>query len=179
MPPARFVTDTSLDLLARRLRMLGFDVATARGARLAELFDVARRDSRTVLTLSARRPRRFADVPALTMPRDDPAAAVRAIAQAHEPAGAPFSRCPACNAALQRRSTFEATGEVPGRVLRSVHEVHYCPMCARWYWTGSHVARLRVWLERALGRPLDIAATGGGDGPSAREGPVSPTNPGE
>ena len=154
MPPARFITDTSLDLLARRLRMLGYDVATVSGARLEELFDAAQRDGRTVLTLSARRPARFDDVAAILVPRGDPAAALRALAAGHEPAGPPFSRCPACNTALQRRTAFEAMGEVPSRVLRRVAALHYCAHCGKWYWEGTHVARLRAWLEGALGRPV-------------------------
>ena len=154
MPPARFITDTSLDLLARRLRNLGYDVATAPGARLEELFDAARREGRTVLTLSARHPRRFADVPSLLMPRADPAAALRALAASYEAAGPPFSRCPGCNVGLQRRTPFEAVGEVPSKVLRGAPSLNYCPECGKWYWEGSHVARLREWLERALGRPI-------------------------
>ena len=154
MPPARFITDTSLDLLARRLRNLGYDVATVPGARLEELFEAARREGRTVLTLSARRMPRFADVPALCVPRADPAAAVRAIAAGHEASGPPFSRCSGCNVALQRRTSFEAMGEVPGKVLRTSPSLTYCPQCGKWYWEGSHVARLREWLEKALGRPI-------------------------
>jgi uncharacterized protein with PIN domain len=154
MAAARFVTDTSLELLARRLRMLGYDVASVPGARLDELFEAGRRDGRTVLTLSVRRPKQFADVPALLVPRGDPAAALRALTAGHEPAGLPFSRCPRCNVALQRRTSFEAAGEVPGKVLRRSVALTYCPHCGKWYWEGSHVARLREWLERALGRPL-------------------------
>jgi uncharacterized protein with PIN domain len=154
MPPARFVADTSLDLLARRLRMLGYDVATFSGARLEELFEAGRREGRTVLTLSARHPRRFADVASILGPRADPAAALRSLAASHEPAGPPFSRCALCNAALQRRTPFEAVGEVPGKVLRGSTSLTYCPNCGKWYWEGSHVARLREWLARALGRPI-------------------------
>jgi uncharacterized protein with PIN domain len=154
MPPARFITDTSLEHLARRLRLLGFDVAGAGGARLDELFEAARREGRTVLTLSARHPRRFAAVPAITVPRADPAAAVRAIAAAHEPAGPPFSRCASCNTALARRMPAEAMGEVPGGVLRAARALRYCPQCGKWYWEGSHVARIREWLAAALGRPV-------------------------
>jgi uncharacterized protein with PIN domain len=160
MPAARLIAETSLDLLARRLRMLGFDVASVHGARLEELFEAARCDGRTVITLSARHPRAFADVPVIVAPRDA-AAALRAIAGAHEPAGPPFSRCPQCNAALQRRTPFEAVGEVPGRVLRSAKSLHYCPHCGKWYWMGTHVARLRAWLEAALGRPLATPEPGG------------------
>jgi uncharacterized protein with PIN domain len=161
MPAARFVTDASLEYLARRLRLLGYDVTTHRGARLEELFAAAAPEGRTVLTLSARRPARWAHVPAVQVARGDAREAVRAIAETHAPASAPFSRCPVCNAALQRRSGFEARGEVPGRVLRSGGPLNYCPACGRWYWVGSHVTRLVAWLEDALGRPL---ATPGGPG---------------
>jgi uncharacterized protein with PIN domain len=167
VPAARLVTDASLAFLAHRLVFLGYDVAVIRGARLEELYQAGRRDRRTVLTLSTRHPRRFADVAAVVVPRGDAASALRAIAGAHAPAGAPFSRCAGCNAALQSRHPMEARGEVPGRVLRSARPLHYCPVCGRWYWEGSHVARLRAWLERALGRALPAAGTAGGEPPPA------------
>ena len=154
MPPARFLTDSSLDSLARRLRFLGYDVVTLRGARLEEVLAAARRDGRTVLTLSRRRPRRWADVPAITLERGDDVGAVRELAAHHEPAGPPFSRCGECGTALERRLAVEARGEVPGRVLRAAADLHHCPGCGRWYWEGTHVARIREWLERALGRAV-------------------------
>ena len=135
-----------------------------RGARLEELFEAARREQRTVLTSSARHPRRYAEVPAIVIARGDPAAALRAIAAAHGPAGPPFSRCPVCNAALRRRHPMEASGEVPGRVLRTSRWFSDCPGCGKWYWEGSHVARLRDWLERALGRPLEDGSANPGAG---------------
>ena len=166
MAPSRFLTDSSLEFLAFRLAFLGFDVSTLRGARLDELFEAARRDGRTVLTLSTRHPRRFADVPALIVPREDPAGALRAITAAHQPAGAPFSRCAPCNRALRTRHPMEARGEVPGRVLQGATALRDCPMCGKWYWEGSHVARLRAWLEAALGRPI---AAGGAPGPATQD----------
>jgi len=155
VPAARFITDSSLELLARRLRFLGYDVVTLAGARLEELLAAARRDGRTVLTLSVRRPRRWADVPAITVGRGDVAAALRRLAATFEPAGPPFSRCSECGTALEHRHAFEARGEVPARVLRSAAFLHHCPGCARWYWEGTHVARIREWLEQALGCPLE------------------------
>jgi uncharacterized protein with PIN domain len=155
MAAARFLTDSSLDQLARRLRFLGYDVVTASGARLEELFELAARDGRIVLTLSARHPRRYSGVTAVAIPRHDEAQAVRLVAARFEPAGPPFSRCPACNHALQARHPLEASGEVPGRVLRARSSLTHCPVCGRWFWEGSHVERIRAWLERALGRPLE------------------------
>lgn len=148
--PTRFITDSSLEQLARRLRFLGYDVASHRGARLEELFAAAAREGRTVLTLSARAPR-AAEVATVRVPRADLAAAVRAVAAAHEPATARWSRCPECNVALQERSAFAARGEVPGRVTRMGVPLRTCPLCGRWFWPGSHVARLEDWFARVLG----------------------------
>ena len=127
MEPTRFVTDASLEFVARRLRFLGFDVASHRGARLEELFNVAARDGRVVLTLSDRHPHKWASVGAIRLPRGDAGAALRLIVESHAPAGPPFSRCPQCNVALRRRSAFEAVGEVPGRVTRAGGPLTWCP----------------------------------------------------
>ncbi len=154
MAPDRFVCESALDEIARRLRFLGYDVATLRGARLEDLFEEARRDGRIVLTTSPRRPRGGGDVRTVVVRTDDAAAAVRAVATGFTAASAPFMRCPRCNSALMRRTSFEAQGEVPGRVLRRQPWFTYCPGCGKWYWDGTHVGRIRAWLEGALGRPL-------------------------
>lgn len=172
MHPDRFVTDSSLDFIARRLRFLGYDVATLAGARLEELFERASADRATVLSRSPRHPRRWGAVPLVVIDGGDPAAVVRAIASRYAPAGAPFSRCPVCNVALRTRHPLEARGEIPGRVLRSIRTVSACPMCGKWYWEGTHVARIRAWLEGALGRALDSPSLADAreDSPQERDG---------
>ncbi len=156
MPAARFLADTSIEPLARRLRLLGFDVVTHRGVRLEELLELAARDGRTVLTMSPRHPKRYASVAAVHLMRGDEAEAVRRIAAEFVPATAPFTRCTLCNDLLMKRSTFEAQGEVPGRVTRSGSPLWYCPSCGKWYWIGSHVAHIVGWLEGVLGRTLEV-----------------------
>ena len=160
--PDRFVTDSSLELLARRLRMLGFDVLSIGDARLEQVFEAARRDGRTVLTLSARHPRRFASIPKLRIARGDPMGAVRAVALEFEPAGPPFGRCSMCNRVLEVRAAGLASGEAPEAVWRSVSKLNRCPGCGRWFWLGSHVDRIRAWLEQALGRPVPVPGLGPG-----------------
>ena len=150
----RFLTDDSLALVARRLRALGFDVEVARGAQLQELFEAARASGATVLTLSNRRAGRHHPVPVITLPRGDAARAVREMALRFAPVGPPFGRCLECNTPLQTRYASEARGEIPASVARLSATLRYCPNCGRWYWKGSHTARLREWLEAALGRPL-------------------------
>lgn len=150
MSAARFVADSSLSLVARRLRLLGYDVEVVPGARLEELLEVAEREKRTALTLSSRHPRRFARVAVVHLRRRDPAESVRTIASRFEPSGIPFSRCTECNTVLESRAPSEAIGKVPGAVLRRIHSYAHCPACSRWYWEGSHAARLRKWIEMAL-----------------------------
>jgi uncharacterized protein with PIN domain len=154
MSPTRFATDSSLELLARRLRMLGYDVTTHRGARLDEVFAAAAAGGQTVLTLSSRRPAGRGDVPAVVVARERVGDAVRAIAAAHSPSGVPWSRCPVCNSALRLRSSFEAVGEVPSRVARTQGPFFSCPSCGRWYWPGTHLVQLRAWLGQVLGREI-------------------------
>ncbi len=163
MVPDRFVCESALDEVARRLRVLGFDVRTHRGARLEDLLADARRDDATVLTTSHRHPRRWRDVRVCVVPTTDVAAAVRTVADAFTPASDPFMRCSLCNTALAWRLAFEARGEVPGRVLRTSSHFTYCPGCGKWYWEGSHVRRLRDWLSATLGRPVP--------------GPIPPSGP--
>src|SRR5438045_7258332 len=152
--PTRFATDSSLELLARRLRILGYDVATHRGARIEEVFAAAAAAGLTVLTLSVRRPAGTAQVPALIVARDQLAETLRAIVAGYSPTGVPWSRCPLCNLALRPRSSYEAIGEVPARVARSGGPFFSCPGCGRWYWPGTHVARLRASLAAVLGRDM-------------------------
>ena len=112
-------------------------------------------------------PKRHAAVSAQVVPRGDDAAAVRAIDAAHRAASAPFTRCPRCNTALLRRSAFEAQGEVPGRVTRAGGPLRHCPSCGQWYWIGSHVARIREWLESTLERGIEPPDAGGPPAPWA------------
>ena len=153
MPAARFLTETSLELLARRLRILGHDVEIVRGARLEALCDEARRSQRIALTTSARHPRRYADVAVIAVPRAV-SAAVRWIDSSYAPAGAPFSRCAACNTVIETRPAAEAQGRAPEAIVRAARWLTHCPGCDRWYWHGSHVDRLRTWFESALGHSV-------------------------
>jgi hypothetical protein len=145
----RFVTDSSLELLARRLRLLGFDVECLAGANLEAVFEKARAAERIVLTLSSRHPRRFASVAAYRVPRD-PRAALRAVSERFVPDARAFSRCSVCNARLVARPASSAPATVPRRVRETVTTLEHCEACGRWYWPGTHVARMRAWIAAAL-----------------------------
>jgi uncharacterized protein with PIN domain len=158
--PARFVTDSSLESLARRLRVLGYDVCVLRGARLEQVFAAAIDDDAIVLTLSARVPPGRLGVPRVRVPRETPEMALREIVGRYAPAGAPFSRCTVCNTPVERVEASEHAerprGDAPPRFAPAdPGTLRHCPECGHWYWYGSHVDRLRESLAAAIGRSVN------------------------
>ena len=153
MQAGRFVTDRSLAWFARRLRALGHDVRVMDGVTLPVLCAVGRAEARVVLTSSRRVPPPCGAVARVVVPHGDVTTAVREIAAAYTPPSAPFERCLECNAELERTDApppeHASAPPLPRRV-------RHCPGCGRWYWRGSHVDRLREWLEAALGRPVAL-----------------------
>jgi hypothetical protein len=152
--PVRLIAETALDLVARRLRMLGYDVETRPGLTLEALYREAEATRRTVLTTSRRLPVARAHVPCVVVPPNDAKLAVRRVADRFVAVDPPFTRCPCCNVRLQREVSATARGRVPDSVVERWALLRRCPRCERWFWPGGHLLRLRAWLERALDRPL-------------------------
>ncbi len=59
----------------------------------------------------------------------------------------PFTRCMACNGALEPVSKEQAQNLIPKRSLERYEEFHRCEQCGCIYWKGSHYARMRRWVE--------------------------------
>ena len=148
-----WISGSALERVARRLRVLGFDVEPGGAAPLADLIARADATGRGVLTTSFRRPRGALHVPILTLPLDAHAA-VRWVAERASAASDPFTRCTVCNHPLQAADPAFAAAAIPADVRAAAAPVRHCPGCGRYYWDGSHTDRLRRWLETALGRPI-------------------------
>src|SRR5437870_11884446 len=99
MEEGRYATDTSLTALARRLRVLGYDVLVVPGATL-ERVCAAAVDGRIVLTLSRRVPRACVRAPRRVVVRGHEDEALRAIVAERAPGTRAFGRCSHCNAVL-------------------------------------------------------------------------------
>jgi uncharacterized protein len=54
-----------------------------------------------------------------------------------------FSRCLACNVPFQNVSLKEAQAHIPEYVSsQNISMPHFCPSCGRYFWPGSHKARM-------------------------------------
>jgi uncharacterized protein len=162
-PPAgkRFIADAHLGLVAKHLRMLGFDVLYRNDYSDAEVARIAADEGRIVLTrdrdlLIRKEIVHGCYLHALAadeqvqevMRRFDLAPSVRAL-----------SRCLTCNGVLRVVEKSEIEHRVPQH-SRHVYERFYeCDCCAQVYWEGSHVVRMRARVARMLRMEQPLART--------------------
>ena len=137
----RFLADVMLDRLARWLRALGADVASAPpGASDRELVRIARDDGRTLLTRD--RGEEIGRGPTFVVRSAAPLEQLREVVSRFDiaPPAELFTRCLLCNAPLDA-----ARDDGTRR----------CPVCGRGYWEGSHTRRMRATLARLFDGRLE------------------------
>jgi hypothetical protein len=154
---ARFIADAHLGQLAKRLRMLGFDVLYRNDYSDAEVARIAATESRIVLTrdrdlLIRKEIARGCYLHAIAtdaqlaqvVNRFSLAQSVRA-----------FSRCLTCNGLLQAVEKAAVAQRVPYHSRHIYDRFYECQDCTQVYWEGSHVARMRMRVEQALRAAAD------------------------
>lgn len=153
MEPARFVVDTMLGRLARWLRAMGYDTLYSGHADDPRLLELARAESRILVTRDAALAKTAGRLGYLVRAEDVDTQLAEVVAVLRlEPRGAEwFSRCLECNTLLESRSPDTVRGRVPERVFATHAEFVECAACGRVYWAGSHFDRMRERLERIVG----------------------------
>ncbi|MPV88725.1 Mut7-C RNAse domain-containing protein [Georgenia ruanii] len=166
--PPRFVLDVHLGSLARRLRLLGLDVAYARDAADDALVAAALAEDRVLLTRDREMLRRRA----LSLPPRH-AAFVRATAveaQAVEvlrrfaPPLAPWTRCLVCGGPLEPATKAELGALLPAGTRRTYDEFARCARCGRPFWRGAHSRGLEAAVRRAEAALGEAASAGAAPG---------------
>ena len=132
--------------IGRWLRVAGYDTAiAASGSADAEVLALAAAEARVLLTCDRALGAQAAGALLLDSERPDEAARALRLRLGIDWLRAPFSRCLLDNAELRPAG---AQAGVPGPARRAGETVTVCPECARVYWPGSHVRRMRARLER-------------------------------
>jgi uncharacterized protein len=148
VPPGGFLLDVGLGTLARRLRLLGLDVAWSNDAEDADLAERAAAEERALLTqdrgLLKRRGVRGALVRG-SRPDDQLADVLDRFA----PELAPLTRCTACGAHLEPVPKAEVADRLPAGTRRTVDDFSRCPACGRLYWRGAHAPRINALIWAA------------------------------
>jgi uncharacterized protein with PIN domain/sulfur carrier protein ThiS len=155
-PPAqaqpRFVADVHLGRLAAYLRLAGFDTTYRNDYSDHDIAAISADEDRTVLTrdVGLLKHRRIARGCFLrnTQPGRQLVEVVRRFDLVRS--AAPFTRCLRCNASLMPVPKGLVHRELPPRVREHFREFARCPGCLRVYWSGSHYARMRPFIDAAL-----------------------------
>ena len=151
----RFVLDVHLGTLARRLRLLGFDVWYRTDADDEELARIAVEEGRILLTrdrgLLMRRVISHGYCPRSSDPERQALEVLRRYGLVDRIN--PLTRCVSCNGELHRVEKAEVLDELPPRTRQEFDEFARCEGCGKVYWHGSHVDAVSEFLTSAATSP--------------------------
>lgn len=155
----RFVLDVHLGTLARRMRLLGLDVAYRNDAADAELVAQSAAERRVVLTQDRGLLRRRALAAGAYVRGGRAGEQLLDVLSRFDPPLAPWSRCPACNGILEPVAKREVEHLLAHGTRRSYSKFARCRACGRVYWHGAHANRLDAIVAAVAGRQgtLDAA----------------------
>ena len=154
----RFVLDVHLRKLARRLRLLGFDVDFSPVRDDDALADIAEAEDRILLSRDRQLMMRRKVARGLYVRNTDPEKQVTEVLDRLDLRSKcrPFTRCIECNGLIgaldpDEPGSAEAAATVPPGVRAWCREYYRCPDCGRVYWKGSHYEKLMKRVDRILG----------------------------
>lgn len=145
----KFFCDVMLGKLARYLRILGFDTRYENKIGEEDLFLIARREERTIITRKAKL-KGLENVIFLSF--NYPKEQLQFLfAKLNLKEGMkPFSRCLVCNGELLAIKKEEIRGKVPFYTYQTQEKFFYCPVCQRIYWPGSHLVGMKRLLKSII-----------------------------
>ena len=153
----RFILDVHLRSLARRLRLLGFDVDYKDKRDDCELVEVSENTGRIILTrdrqlLKLRNVSRGMIIRNTDMYKQ----VVEVIERLDLKSQCmPFSRCIECNGMIRGISSeddefLRIRNRIPEGVLCWCQGYSICASCDKIYWKGSHYDKLKAFVERII-----------------------------
>ncbi len=153
--PEEFVVDAMLGRLARWLRVLGYD-AIYRVSNTPGSVAACLGSERRLVTRRAATAARYPDALLLTSTRvGEQLRELLQKADIRPPREMWFSRCLLCNQLLNPAPAERAQANVPEHVYYcNQGRIRWCPSCGRYYWPGTHRARMIRQL-RHWGLPAD------------------------
>ena len=141
----KFIADVMLGRLAKRLRLLGYDVLYDPSLDDNGLIRLSLEEHRLMLTRDkalAARPLASNHLFINSELVDEQVEQVRSISPGD---AAPLTRCSVCNEPLASIPRQEARDLVPPYVFENREVFFRCTACGRIYWKGTHVRRMTEW----------------------------------
>ena len=140
----RFIADVMLGRLAKRLRLLGFDVLYDRTFDDNEIIRLSLEQDRVILTRDNALSERPLAVNHLFIQDDGVRQQLHQVLTSFALTGMsrPLTRCSECNEPLTMISRDDARDRVPRYVYERYRGFFQCEQCGRIYWRGTHLERM-------------------------------------
>ncbi len=143
-----------LGKLTRWLRLLGYDVKYSRSLNDEQLIEIAKRESRILLTrdLKLYRQATVQRINSFFVERTTEAKKLASLAKRFNlklDFNVTVSRCPKCNARIKPVAKEEIADKVPETTASYYDEFWRCSNCEKIYWQGAHWKRINKTLEEA------------------------------
>ncbi|TNF48091.1 hypothetical protein EP232_02735 [bacterium] len=145
----RFLVNSMLGGLARKLRMLGYDAEFSSGADSTLIRYRSRAESRIVLTKNAELVKTLGEKAWLVSgsgSREEFNSVVPLLRRITVSPN-PLSRCLDCNSRLGKITKEEARDLIPHYSWISTDDFMRCPDCHKIYWKGTHHRRMLERIE--------------------------------
>jgi uncharacterized protein with PIN domain len=140
----KFIVDSMLGKLAKRLRLMGYDTYYDPKADDREILRISREEDRFIVTRDSQMAKiRGAKIflikstELMTQLKE-----MAKLAKIKPESGRSFSRCPECNTPVKEVSKEEVKKIVPKFVYETQDKFSYCPKCKKAYWQGTHYKKL-------------------------------------
>jgi uncharacterized protein len=145
----KFIVDVNLGKLAHKLRLLGFDTAYRNNLEDDEIVEIARKESRLILTRDKGILQQNAVTHGYFLRSTDPKTQLIELVQRLQLQNAfePFTRCSVCNGTLEPVEKMKLHHKLQADTLAFHTEFWQCKNCSKVYWEGSHFKRIQKWIE--------------------------------
>ena len=154
MSEPKFIVDVNAGRLAKWLRIMGYDAASAAPEMEdGRLVSLPREEGRILITrnrkIIMRRSIATGEVQALLLESDRLEEQLREVVEACKlDTKRALSRCIVCNVPLSSVDREEVRERVPAYVFQTQEKIEECPSCRKPYWRGTHWRNVRRELAR-------------------------------
>ncbi|MGE5173533.1 MAG: Mut7-C RNAse domain-containing protein [Betaproteobacteria bacterium] len=140
----KFIADVMLGRLAKRMRLLGFDVLYDRTLSDNEILRLSLEQGRVILTRDTELAARPLAANNVFVKSDDVQDQIRQVLATlpSDESPPPLTRCSECNHPLNAVAKQEIRDSVPHYVYDKYDAFLRCSSCRRVYWRGTHVSRM-------------------------------------
>jgi uncharacterized protein with PIN domain len=149
------VADTNLGKLARKMRLLGFDVAFDKEAAKEDIIQSMLGDERVILSTDRRLLMHKEIYRGYCVRSDDANHQTLEVLRRFDLANhiSPFTRCPHCNDSVEPVEKTEVLEFLEPKTTAFYDDFTRCARCKKIYWEGSHAERLKTfvgWIKEEL-----------------------------